>query len=72
MAYGLGICGRTFHPKYPHYVSEGGGRDTYIVNRNGGLTTADSLFSPQTGFQNNTTRAITFFSNPIKRVITPR
>ena len=28
---------RTFDPKYPHYPSDGKGRDSYILFGNGGL-----------------------------------
>jgi hypothetical protein len=28
---------RTFDPKYAHYMSDGQGRDTYIIRNNGGL-----------------------------------
>ena len=28
---------RTFYPKYPHYMSDGEGRDTYILKHNGGM-----------------------------------
>lgn len=30
---------RTFHAKQPHYRTDGFGRDTYIVQNNGGLST---------------------------------
>lgn len=30
---------RTFSPKYAHYLSDGNGRDTYILKNNGGLCT---------------------------------
>lgn len=32
----LGLS-RTFYPKYTHYMSDGMGRDTYIIKHNGGL-----------------------------------
>lgn len=32
------IAGRTFDPKAPHFHSDGTGRDSYIVNNNGGLS----------------------------------
>lgn len=32
------IMARTFHPKVPHYQSDGSGRDYFISNANGGLT----------------------------------
>lgn len=30
---------RTFHPKYTHYMSDGEGRDSYILKNNGGMWT---------------------------------
>lgn len=30
---------RTFYPKYTHYASDGEGRDSYILNNNGGMCT---------------------------------
>ena len=32
------IPNRTFDPKFPHFHSDGTGRDSYIVNNNGGLS----------------------------------
>jgi len=32
------IPNRTFDPKAPHFHSDGTGRDTYIINNNGGLS----------------------------------
>eukprot|EP00347_Sterkiella_histriomuscorum_P000025 403377469 len=32
------VPGRTFDPKFPHFHSDGTGRDSYIVNNNGGLS----------------------------------
>jgi hypothetical protein len=34
----LGLS-RTHHTKYAHYLSDGNGRDTYILRNNGGLCT---------------------------------
>jgi hypothetical protein len=30
--------GRTFNPKYTHYMGDGQGRDAFIIYNNGGLT----------------------------------
>ncbi len=38
--------GRTFDPKYTHYGPDGGGRDTYILHLNGGLSPNKPLILP--------------------------